>query len=80
MIVTYFSDAGAWDSGEVVVQQEINILPGLIWVRPLSRKSCLRDVSITVLSKHYVQCYYPADKADSCDPSPEEKRETFWVF
>ena len=79
-IVTYFEDAGAWDSGDVVVQQEIKILPGLLWVKPLSGKDCLRDVRVTVLDRHHVRCDYVADKADTLDPHPEAQRDDVWVF
>lgn len=79
-IVVYFSDAGAMDSGEVVVQQEITILPGLLWVRPISHQECLRDVQIKVLNRHHVECSYVADHADTLDPSPEAKQEDAWVF
>ncbi len=79
-IVTYFSDTGAWDNGEVIVQQEVPLLPGLLWVKPLSRRECLRDVQIKVLNRHYVECDYPADIADKGDPSPEAKRDKSWAF
>ena len=79
-IVTYFEDAGAWDNGEVVVQQEIVILPGLLWMKPLSRQECLRDVQIRVVNRHYVECDYPADTADKGDPSPDAKQDKAWVF
>lgn len=79
-IVTYFEDAGAWDSGEVFVQQEVKLLPGLLWVKPISKAECLRDVKITVVNRHYVQCDYVADTAASLDPSPEAKRDVAWVF
>jgi hypothetical protein len=79
-IVTYFDDAGAWDSGDVVVQQEIKLLPGLLWVKPLSSKECLRDVRVTVLDHHHVRCDYVADKADTLDPHPEAQRDDVWVF
>ena len=79
-IITYFSDAGAMDTGEVVVQQEVRLLPGLVWVNPLSRKECLRGVSIHVLDRHHVRCDYAADKADTLDPTPEAQRDEAWVF
>ena len=79
-IVTYFTDAGAWDSGEVVVQQEIRLMPGLLWVKPLSRQECLRDVNVVVLDRHHVRCDYVADKDDSEDPRPEAQRDDVWVF
>ena len=79
-IVTYFEDAGAWDDGEVIVQQEVPLLPGLLWVKPLSRRECLRDVQIKVLNRHHVECDYPQDTVDSGDPSPKAKRDTVWVF
>ncbi len=79
-IVTYFSDAGAWDDGEVIVQQETPLLPGLVWVKPLSRQECLREVQIKVLNRHYVECDYPADTADKGDPSPDANQDTAWVY
>ena len=78
-IVTYFTDAGAWDSGGTVIQQEITILPGLLWVKPLSGKDYLRDVSITVLDSHHIRCAYAADKYRLADGSPAEKDDV-WVF
>ncbi len=79
-IVAYFSDAGAWDNGEVIVQQEVKLLPGLLWVKPLSRQECLRDVNIHVVDRHHVECDYVADTVDSGDPSPQAKRDVAWVF
>ena len=79
-IVTYFEDAGAWDSGEGLVQQEITILPGLLWVKPLSRQDCLRDVQIKVINRHHIECDYVADHADTIDPSPDAKQDKAWVF
>ena len=79
-IVTYFEDAGAWDSGEVFVQQEVKLLPGLLWVKPISKAECLRDVKITVLDRHHVQCDYVADTADATDPNPAAKRDVTWIF
>lgn len=79
-IVTYFVDTGAWDNGEVVVQQEVPLLPGLLWVKPLSRQECLRDVKIKVINRHYVECDYVADTVDKGDPSPDAKRDVAWVF
>ena len=34
-INAYYSNAGAMDDGDVYVQQEIKLLPGLLWVKPL---------------------------------------------
>ncbi len=79
-IVTYFEDCGAWDNGEVLVQQETPLLPGLLWVKPLSCQECLRDVQIKVVNRHHVECDYPTDTVDSGDPSPEAKRDIAWVF
>ncbi len=79
-VVTYFSDAGAMDSGDVMVQQEIELMPGLLWVKPLSSKECLRDVSVRVLDRHHVRCDYVADTTDSYDPNPEAQRDDVWVF
>ena len=79
-IVTYFTDAGAWDSGDVVVQQEIRLVPGLLWVKPLSSQECLRDVKVVVLDRHHVRCDYMADKSDTGDPRPEAQRDEVWVF
>ena len=79
-IVTYFEDCGAWDNGEVIVQQEIPLLPGLLLVKPLSSQECLRDVQIRVLNRHHVECDYIADHADTLDPSPEAKQDKVWVF
>ena len=79
-IVPYFIDAGAMDSGGVVVQQEIKLLPGLLWVKPLSQKECLRDVRVTVLDRHHVRCDFVADKTDTLDPHPQAQRDDVWVF
>ena len=79
-IVTYFEDCGAWDNGEVIVQQEMPLLPGLLLVRPLSRQECLRDMQIRVINRHYIECDYVADHADTNDPSPEARRDEAWVF
>ncbi len=79
-IVNYFSDAGAWDSGEVAVQQEVRLLPGLLWVKPLSQKACLRDVSVVVVDRHHVRCDYAADRSDTLDPAPAAQRDEAWVF
>ena len=73
--MTYFEDTGAWDNGEVIVRQEVPLLPGLLWVKPLSRQECLRDVRIRVVNRHDVECDYPTDIADKGDPSPEAKRD-----
>ena len=35
----YYSNAGAMDDGDVYVQQEIKLLPGLLWVRPILNQS-----------------------------------------
>ena len=78
-IVTYFEDAGAMDDGEVMVQQEANLLPGLLWVKPITCAECLRDVKIKVLNRHHVQWDIAAD-TDPGDPSPSAKRDVVWVF
>jgi hypothetical protein len=79
-IVTYFTDAGAWDSGGTIVQQEITVLPGLLWVKPLSSKDYMRDVSVTVLDRHHVRCAYAADKYHLDDPSSAAQKSDIWVF
>jgi hypothetical protein len=79
-IVTYFEDAGAMDDGAVMVQQETKLLPGLLWVKPITCAECLRDVKITVLDSHHIQWDIAADTDDSYDPSPAAKRDVTWVF
>lgn len=79
-IVTYYTDAGAWDSGGTVIQQEITVLPGLLWVKPLSSKDYLRDVSVAVLNRHHIRCAYAIDKYHLDDPSSAAQKDDEWVF
>lgn len=79
-IVTYYTDAGAWDSGGTVIQQEIPVLPRLLWVKPLSYKDYMRDVSVTVLDRHHVRCAYAADKYHLMDSSSEAQQDDVWVL
>ncbi len=79
-IVTYYTDAGAWDSGGTVIQQEITVLPSLLWVKPLSSKDYMRDVSVTVLDRHHVRCAFTADKYHLDDPDSATQKDDVWVF
>ena len=79
-VVTYFSDDRDMNGGDFYVQQEVKLLPGLLWIKPVSKAECLRDVKITVLDRHHVQCDYVADTADSLDPNPAAKRDVAWMF
>ena len=79
-IVTYFTDAGAWDSGGTVIQQEITLRPGLLWVKPLSSVDYIRDVSVTVMDRHHIRCAFAADKYDPTDPHAVARRDERWVF
>ncbi len=53
-------------------------MPGLLWVKPLSSKECMRDVSVVVLNRHHVRCDYVADTVDTLDP--EAQRDDVRVF
>lgn len=79
-IVTYFGEAGAVNSGEVIVQQEIRLMPGLLWVRQVSQRNGMRDVRIVVLDRHHVRCGCAADRADALDPAPQAQRDDVRVF
>ena len=79
-IVTYYTDAGAWDSGGTVIQQEITVMPGLLWVKPLSSKVYMRDVSVAVLDHHHIQCAYATDKYHLDDPSSVAQKDDVWIF
>ena len=79
-IVTYFTDAGAWDNGEVVVQQEIRLVPGLLWVKPLSSKDYPCRLRVSVLERHHVRCEYTSVESHGANARPEAQRDDAWVF
>ena len=79
-IVTYFEDDGVMGDGDFFVQQEIKMLPGLLWVWPVLNEDGADNISIKVLNHHHVQCRYVAYNEDSLDPSSKAKQRTAWVF
>lgn len=79
-IVTYFTDAGAWDSGGIVVQQEMRLAPGLLWVKPLSARDCPCGTSVLVTDRHHVECIYTVDKSYQSDSRPRAQRDDAWAF
>lgn len=79
-VVTYFVDAGAWDDGDTFVQQEITLVPGLLWVKPLINQRITSAVKISVVDRHHIQCEYTAYKDAVPYPIPEAKQDVVWVF
>ena len=79
-ISTYYSSTGALDDEFVKVQQEIPLLPGLLWVQPILNTEGVDDVKVKVLNRHHVQCDYTAYKNIALYPIPEAKRDVAWVF
>lgn len=81
-INAYYSNAGAIDDGDTFVQQEIILVPGLLWVKPLVNQSLADTVKISVLDRHHIRCDYIAYSYPSTGGGPvsEAKRETIWVF
>jgi hypothetical protein len=78
-INTYLSDAGAWDSGDTIVQQEITLLPGLQLVKPIVEHEATSDVKITVLDRHHVWYDITPGKY-GYDSDTEAKHGVVWVF
>ena len=76
-INTYLSDAGAWDSGDTIVQQEITLLPGLQLVKPIFEHEATDDVKITVLDRHHVQYNVTPGRYAS---RSQAEQAVVWVF
>lgn len=81
-INAYYSNAGAMDDGDVFVQQEIKLLPGLLWVKPVLNQSITNTVKISVIDRHHIRCEYTAylDPGIGAIPTSETKRDVVWVF
>ncbi len=81
-IDAYYSNAGAMDDGDVYVQQEIKLLPGLLWVKPILNQSVTDTVKISVVDRHHIRCDYTGyvDPGTGAIPAPEAKRDVAWVF
>lgn len=77
-VIAYYSNAGMLDDGEVFVQQEIKLMPGLLWVKPILEPNDNLDINLRVLNRHHVECDYLDYQADSA--SPKMKRNVAWVF
>lgn len=78
-IVIYFTDEGGTDEGSFFVQQEIKLLPGLLWVRPVFNKDGADNISLKAINSHHVECDYEVVDPDTLEPSPA-KRDVIWVF
>ena len=79
-INAYYSNAGAMDDGDIFVQQEIPLVPGFLWVKPLVNQSVTDTVKISVVDRHHIRCDYTAYKDTAPYPAPETKRDVVWVF
>lgn len=79
-IDTYYSSAGAIDDGFIRVQQEIKLMPGLLWVQPILSTEGTDGLVVKVVDRHHVQCNYTAYKEAMPYPVPEAKHKTVWVF
>ncbi len=79
-VVTYYSDVGIMDDGEVFVQQEITLLPGLIWVKPVFEPDDTLDVKVKALDRHHIECDYVVYSDAVKNPVAAAKRDVAWVF
>ncbi len=80
-VVTYFSSVGILDDGEVFVQQEIKLLPGLLWVLPILNQGGTNKVDVRVVNRHHIRydcTVYPEFFGGVS--APEVKRGVAWVF
>lgn len=77
-IVTYYSNAGALDDGEVFVQQEVKLLPGLLWVKPILEPSYNLDVNVKVLDRHHIE--YNCLDYQAGSNITKMKRSVAWIF
>ena len=78
-IATYFTDDRGTDEGRFFVQQEIKLLPGLLWVRLVFNKDGADNISLKVINRHYVECGYEIVDPDTMEPG-SAKRAVIWVF
>lgn len=80
-IATYYCNDGVLDDeGEVVVQQEIKLLPGLLWVLPILTEVGADNVNIRATNRHHVEYDYVVYSEAIKNPTPEAKRGVAWVF
>lgn len=75
-VVSYVTDGGAMTSCGIVVQQKKQLLPGLLWVKPLCREYPTDDVSVVLLNRHHVRCSFPPYG----DGRPEWTHQRAWIF
>lgn len=54
----YLTNDGAVTRNGIIIQQEIRLLPGLIWIMPLGSDYPAGDVAMTVLDSHHVRCAF----------------------
>lgn len=75
-VVSYVTDGGAMTSCGIVVQQEKQLMPGLLWVKPLCREYPADDVSVVLLDRHHLRCTFPPYG----DGRPEWTQQEAWIF